>query len=294
MAVTAAAVLSRGVLDTPELRGGEEEVSASASGVASSLPAFEDFESFGPAALDPPDSPRAEESSSRGDSSAPSTNHRIWELGYYSFLFDVSTSQVLRRLGGSVFPVRARLLPLLSNPVFSPALDSDDASFGTAPTESADFYGPLWILATLVALLPAAGDLGRYLEMLLAEEKAGGWSYDEAKLGQAASLLFGYILIVPLLMWGVLKWFGADMRLADIICTYGYSFFVLVPATLISIVPQEILRYSVFAVAAVFSAANLAVNFASVLRRNRFKPVLSVAAVLQAIFVFCCGFLFVI
>jgi Yip1 domain len=341
MAATAAALASRhGFSDdeggfepaTAPTAGGETGVEGGEAATAPALPAFEDFSGSAAAAaaaagsipdgsldgllgpvpvgsIEHDQTTQQQQQEQLGDESSNNQgSKRPWDVGYYAFLFDVSTAQVLRRLGGAAVPYPARLLPSMVGEGFSGGEDDGDdgnADFGSgggaaallpqrgadAGAEVPDLYGPFWIASTLVALLPAAGGMGAYLESVFKDTQER-WEYDEAKLGSAASLLYGYIGFVPLVLWGILRWMRSGLRLAEIACTYGYSLFLLVPAALVSIVPTTAVRYIAFALAALLSSAYIVVNFGTVLRRHRFKPVLLGMGAVHAAFILVCGAVF--
>ena len=65
-------------------------------------------------------------------------------------------------------------------------------------------YGPFWIAATLVFIAAATGNLSSYLAYLRvasATPDTPVWTYDIKKVTLSAVLFYGYISVLPLLVW---------------------------------------------------------------------------------------------
>ncbi len=71
------------------------------------------------------------------------------------------------------------------------------------------------------------------------------WSYDFGKVTFGAAFVYSYVLILPLVFWGTpyvyhllisnsllgyLLWMDIPMTLVEVLCIYGYSLFVYLPA----------------------------------------------------------------
>ncbi|GMG99714.1 hypothetical protein Nepgr_001554 [Nepenthes gracilis] len=86
------------------------------------------------------------------------------------------------------------------------------------------------------------------------------WNYDINLLTWSAGLFYGYVTIVPLGLYIVLKYFSAPSGLVQLFCLYGYSLFVFIPALCLSVVPLEVFRWAVAGVAGFMSATFVALN----------------------------------
>ena len=54
----------------------------------------------------------------------------------------------------------------------------------------------------------------------------------------AAGLMYVYTAVVPLTLWGALKWYGSDAAsLLECICLYGYANLIWVPIAIASASP---------------------------------------------------------
>ncbi|XP_062367860.1 protein YIPF2 isoform X2 [Cinclus cinclus] len=180
---------------------------------------------------------------------------------------DADTAEVLERIKASVLPVPGKNFVrhrLRNNP---------------------DLYGPFWICATLALALAISGDLSQ-----LGSARVGsGHRYRPHfhHVPVALTLVFGYAGLVPLALWGGLRWArggsGGSFSLLETLCAYGYSLAALVPAAVLWAAPLSWLRWAVLALLALPSAVALAVTFWPPLRTGGRGPALAGGAVLVAL-----------
>ncbi|KAI9868828.1 MAG: hypothetical protein M1813_004679 [Trichoglossum hirsutum] len=167
----------------------------------------------------PPDESRGflpQASRSSGDGSG---KRLIWTLSFYSQFFDVDTNEVLRRCGAAIYP-RANFLDVLEgNP---------------------DLYGPFWIATTVVVILFLTGTISQYL----AREKGKHFEYDFKLLSGSAGLIYGYTGVIPIALWGILKWFGSESaNLLECWALYGYANLVWILVAIVSWSPIKVLNW---------------------------------------------------
>jgi hypothetical protein len=125
-------------------------------------------------------------------------------LAYYQQWFDVDSDVILRRTARSVLPPMTCFYE---------------------EGEKPDLYGPFWITTTLIVVIASASNLANYF---VAENQVN-WQSDFTKVSFAASMLYSWLLILPMIVWFLLKRFGCEQPLATIISYYGYSFTVFSP-----------------------------------------------------------------
>lgn len=94
-----------------------------------------------------------------------------------------------------------------------------------------------------------------------ADDDSQGWYYDVDKVGGSMALFYGYVGIVGLLLWASLRWFKANVSLAQVWCTYGYAMCIFIPMAVVSVVPLEIVRWSVLGAATFASGMFLLLTF---------------------------------
>ncbi|GAM84526.1 hypothetical protein ANO11243_025220 [Dothideomycetidae sp. 11243] len=186
-----------------------------------------------------------------------SSKHYLWTLSFYAQFFDVDTNEVIRRCWAAVFP-RSNFLDVLDgNP---------------------DLYGPFWIATTVVVILFLTGTISHYL----AQSGRDHYVYDFRLLSGAAGLIYGYTFVLPVMLWGVLRWFGSESaNLLECWALYGYANLIWIPVALVSWSPLTILNYAFVAVGFAVSALFLFRNLYPVLSATDIKTskVLLVAVV---------------
>ena len=160
----------------------------------------------------------------------------LWTLSFYAQFFDVDTSEVLRRCSSSLYP-RAPFLDILDgNP---------------------DLYGPFWIATTLVFILFIAATISQYLS----RNHDIHFEYNFALLSGAAGLVYGYTGLVPVGLWALLRWFGAESAtLVECWALYGYANVIWIPVAIISWSPISSLNYVFTAIGFVVSVVFLVRN----------------------------------
>jgi len=179
-------------------------------------------------------------------------NFHFYQIGYYRHLFDVDSKDVIMRILKTFFPLGQNFFDFIN------------------PTP--DLYGPFWIATTVVFLMAATSNFADWVGKAINDQNLDTWQYDFNKIVSGAGTIYGYLVILPLIVWGVCKYLEVKLSLVENLCIYGYSFFVYIPASFIMIIPGgkntafyfEIIRWVVMGVAAVFSTLFLV--------RNYFKP----------------------
>mmetsp|Transcript_103182 Transcript_103182/g.166354 ORF Transcript_103182/g.166354 Transcript_103182/m.166354 type:complete len:280 (+) Transcript_103182:55-894(+) len=155
-----------------------------------------------------------------------------FSLTTYQQYFDVDTADVVDRL--------RRSLSLKNEMFFEGEMKPD-------------MYGPFWLCTTLVFVMAAAGNLGSLLSFVPSEEDQV-FAYDFSKLTVATSVLYGYCVVVPVSGWAASKvMLATPFSLTELICIYGYSLAVYIPAALLCVLPMEILRWAIIAAGFVVS-----------------------------------------
>ncbi|KAF2762135.1 Yip1-domain-containing protein [Pseudovirgaria hyperparasitica] len=172
-----------------------------------------------------------------GPSSRNTGKRFLWSISFYQQFFDVDTNEVLKRCYTAVFP-RANFLDVLEgNP---------------------DLYGPFWIATTVVVILFLSGTINKYM----AHDDKVHFNYDFKLLSGAAGLIYGYTSVIPVALFGTLKWFGSESaNLMECWALYGYANIIWIPVAFISWSHIDILNFVFvgvgFAVSALFLFRNL-------------------------------------
>ncbi|KAI4349986.1 hypothetical protein L6164_010519 [Bauhinia variegata] len=162
---------------------------------------------------------------------------RNFTIAAYKPYFDIDTSDVLERIKDSLFPFRG--------------------TFNEKTANNPDLYGPFWICTTLIFVAASIGTFVTYIAHKLKKQE---WNYDINLVTWSAGLFYGYVTVIPLCLYVILKYFSAPSGLAQLFCLYGYSLSVFIPALCMSIVPLEIFRWVIAGVAGFMSATFVALN----------------------------------
>lgn len=204
------------------------------------------------------------ESPTEGPEQQPSNNWKGYFNVYsYAQYFNVDTDVVLNRLMSSLYPT--------SGDFFS-KIDANP-----------DLYGLVWICTTLVFVLSSLGNCATYLVKKRTNSEAP-WVFDVNYINLAASLIYGYAIIVPVAFYFSLRYMGSRADLLRFWCLWGYSLFVFVPTTLPLLIPVEFLRWVIILLAGGGSSCFVALNLRSYLEAsNDLTVVLAVAFGLQMV-----------
>nr|XP_043635185.1 protein YIPF1 homolog [Erigeron canadensis] len=175
-----------------------------------------------------------------GEQQPPPGWLKAFTVTAYQPYFDVDTSDILDRIKDSLFPLKG--------------------TFSEKTASNPDLYGPFWICTTLIFVSASISASVTYLANKLHHKN---WDYDIHLLTWSASVLYGYALFVPIILYIVLKYLSAPLGLAQLLCLYGYSLFIFIPAVCLSIIPVEISRWVIAGVAGFMSAMFVASNLQS-------------------------------
>jgi hypothetical protein len=74
-------------------------------------------------------------------------------------------------------------------------------------------------------------------------------------------VIYGYVTLLPLLFWLLLRYFEASKRLVDVLCIYGYTLSIFIPISVLCVVPSNVLRWVLLIGGGVISAIFLLSNF---------------------------------
>ena len=88
-------------------------------------------------------------------------------------------------------------------------------------------YGPFWICTTLIFVAASIGTFVTYIAHKLKDQE---WNYDINLVTWSAGLFYGYVTVVPLCLYVILKYFSVPSGFVQLLCLYGYSLFVFIPA----------------------------------------------------------------
>ncbi|CAE6039729.1 unnamed protein product [Arabidopsis arenosa] len=194
----------------------------------------------------------------QGPEQQPSNNWKgFFNVYSYTQYFDVDTDVVLNRLMSSLYPT--------------------SGDFFNKIDANPDLYGLVWICTTLVFVLASLGNCATYLVKKRTDGNAP-WIFDVNYMNLAASIIYGYAIIVPLGFYFSLRYMGSKADLLRFWCLWGYSLFIFVPTSLPLLIPVEFLRWVIILLAGSASSCFVALNLRSYLETNNDITVVMAAA----------------
>ncbi|EGR34899.1 Yip1 domain protein [Ichthyophthirius multifiliis] len=123
--------------------------------------------------------------------------------------------------------------------------------------ENPELYGPLWIYITLIFCLYASGNLSLYLQV-----NKQDFQFKFSYLKIAFTLVLMYAILVPSFVATLMKIFGNNgLSFFQTYCIYGYSLFVFIPVSILSVIPYTIVQICLFSYAVLASILFLINNF---------------------------------
>lgn len=196
----------------------------------------------------------AEAGGSEGQGGLP----RIFRITTYKPYFNVDTTEVSQRILQSFLLSRGEFIGTTSH--------------------NPDLYGPFWICTTLIFVASALGNYATYLS------GHDSWHFDISKVNWAAGVFYGYTCLLPVALYFFLKYIGVSLGIVQLWCLYGYSLFVFIPASVLSLIPVEAFRWIIISLAGLVSASFVTINLKSHLGSSEWSFIVVVGSlVLQ-----CC------
>ena len=115
-----------------------------------------------------------------------------------------------------------------------------------------DLYGPIWIYSSLILIISATGSLTRTLQ------GNNNKNFFQEFVPIAGVVIYGVGFGLPLLITFLMKIFGTSLSFVSVICTYGYSFSIFLPISIICVIQLDALQW-VALIYAIFSSTSLLV-----------------------------------
>lgn len=176
---------------------------------------------------------------------------RFWQPRFYAAYFDITVTDFAARLFRALLPFK----PLLG------WTDADEEDSGG--TSVPDLYGPVWVTTTLVLALSMGAKIAEFLANVFRKQETASLqpsisSVEFSRLWRAASLLYFYVFVFPVLLTVFQCLFAkrslgeSSVRAHPILGTvmvYGYSMTPVVLAAMVATVPIEMVQIVAMGVA---------------------------------------------
>ncbi|AQK86422.1 uncharacterized protein LOC100274373 [Zea mays] len=181
-----------------------------------------------------------------------------FNVASYAPYFNVDTDVVVDRLISSVYPMDGFYRKIDANP---------------------DMYGPLWITTTLIFMLAVFGNYATYL--VQTKKDMDIWNFDVGYFSWAASVMYSYAIIVPVVFFFLFQYFGSRPSLVRFWCMWGYSLFIFIPASVLLLIPVGFLQWVIIALAGGASSWFITLNLKECTEGADLMVLMASASVLQ-------------
>ena len=149
--------------------------------------------------------------------------------------------------------------------------------FGNLIKNNPDLYGPIWIYTSLIILLSATGSLTRTIQ------GHNNKNFFQEFIPIAGSTIYMVGFGLPILITILMKVFGIKLGFVHVICTYGYSFSIFLPISIICVIQYNYIQWIALIYAVFSSTSLLVVNYYKLMGDfSRNKKSIIIAIVLLA------------
>ena len=124
--------------------------------------------------------------------------------------------------------------------------------FGNLIKNNPDLYGPIWIYTSLILLISATGSLTRTIQ------GHNNKNFFQEFIPIAGTIIYCVGFGLPILITFLMKIFGITLGFVHVICTYGYSFSIFLPMSILCVIQINAIQW-VALIYAVFSSTSLLV-----------------------------------
>ena len=118
-----------------------------------------------------------------------------------------------------------------------------------------DLYGPIWIYTSVILSLSATGSLTRTIQ------GHNNKNFFQEFIPIAASIIYMVGFGLPILIAFLMRIFGIKLGFVHVICTYGYSFSIFLPISVICVIQYNYIQWIALIYAVFSSTSLLVVNY---------------------------------
>ena len=150
--------------------------------------------------------------------------------------------------------------------------------FGNLIKNNPDLYGPIWIYTSLIILLSATGSLTRTIQ------GHNNKNFFQEFIPIAGSTIYITGFGLPILITILMKVFGIKLGFVHVICTYGYSFSIFLPISIICVIQYNFIQWIALIYAIFSSTSLLVVNYYKLMgdfSRNKKSIIIAIVLLVQ-------------
>lgn len=185
---------------------------------------------------------------------------------FYAQFFDIDTEDVVARMKSLLLPLQSRFFSTLNG--------------------RADMYGPFWISSTVIFTLGWTSNFAGWLSYHPTKEHPQ-WQYDFNLLTMASFIIYGYVILAPILSWLLGMYVQVPLSLAQLVCLFGYSLLIFIPCSIFCVVPLDFVDWISIAVAFAWSTLFITNNLWPTFKQHsapKAVPCLAVIAFVHFVF----------
>ncbi|KAF0976405.1 hypothetical protein FDP41_004304 [Naegleria fowleri] len=229
------------------------------------------------------------------------SQYSFWNIEYYIPFFNVNTTEVFLRMSK----------PFL----FFASGGESFVAFIKRGKKQADLWGPFWIVTTLIVIIIMTSNIGQFINLRAiggalendfnapvranstpdASEpfrKLNGnlleWTTDFSLISVGATVFYAFSLLVPTLLWIMMKYKAIGVSLVETLCIYGYSFVVVIPPLVMCIFDISWLRWILIVLGFIYSAAFIIYGLFKEWKKGVTGPQDNIFLLIFVIYVFVC------
>lgn len=179
-------------------------------------------------------------------------------LDFLKKYFNINSKDFYRRLLNSLIPFNKKFHPLIEN--------------------NPDLYGPFWIFTSLILVIAAAGSLAKLIQ------GSSSKNFFKEFIPIAAIIIYAVGFGLPIGISLLMKLFGSAINIMNVICTFGYSYSIYIPISIICSIPAQWLQWVLLLYGSVASTSLLVINYykdVSAFNNNKKYLIIIIVVVVQ-------------
>jgi hypothetical protein len=136
-----------------------------------------------------------------------------------------------------------------------------DPAFKDLALNNPDAYGPFWIAATLIFAMASCSNIASWLEFHEdGDVSSNTWAYDFTRVASALTMVYSYVLGLPLVLWAIGKYWRMPLPLTFLVCLYGYSLTLFIPVMCICTAPSDAVDWVILMLTMAWTLSFLLMN----------------------------------
>ncbi|KAI3382540.1 hypothetical protein SNEBB_010216 [Seison nebaliae] len=211
-------------------------------------------------------------------------NLSLFSFAYYQTFFDIDTKDVLLRMRKSLFYMPRFKRSNSQNQ----AISHEDGDLYEQILMKPDLYGPFWIAVTLIFSVAILGNVSAFIQ--LRNNSNVFIPSDFHSIIVAVCVIFSYSFFIPLIIhwWHRCQYPSmAPSSLLQLICVFGYSLTIYLPASILWLFQWLWLQWLVAAIATTCSLSVLIPTLLKIYKESKLKLPIIILTIVTNLCVIC-------